>query len=694
MKPENELSRKIAELESRIEALSVSEIRLKRAEIASKSGNWELHLDTGRIVGSEGAMKIYGLDDQDFDYKIIKGFPLPEYRTILDNALKDLIERDIPYEVKFKIKNAKTGKIIDLRSTAFYDKSRRTVFGIMVDITSQVENEELLRKSNERLTSLLQTSIGLLEVSDKKNILTNILEAAISLIHLDTAAVYSIKGTSIYLESTIPPLADDFPSEFRKAEIKDHSHINKSLDIKAPLYIEDILEEPLTEQEKVIISARDLRSVLYIPLIAGGMNYGILILASSGRLYRFTESDINLCRTFSNIATVALENSMLVSTLESAKEKAEESDRLKTAFIHNISHEIRTPLNAIIGFSDFLCREDLCPEEKNYFSAIINNSTGQLLDIINDLFNVSQLEAGLVLLNEKEFDLHHVLNNIESKYKELASFAGLNFRISLLNIPEGSFRIVSDEVKLYQSLCNLLNNSLKFTASGEIELRCENNGSSLRFTVKDTGIGIPESEHQKIFERFYQVNKSVSRVYPGAGLGLTISYEYVKILGGKLKVESEPEKGSTFHFEIPLKQSTVEAREDKVEKEVDRYTILSARTILVAEDEKSNYQLLEMLLKNANVNLIHAETGAEAVDLCKSDLKIDLVLMDMKMPVMDGYEATSIISKLRPGLPIVAQTAYAEGNDRSKAMAAGCCDLLAKPFNRTQLYDIITRNLT
>lgn len=530
-----------------------SESRLRRAEIASGSGNWEIHLDTAKMYGSEGALRLYGLRKAEMDYEDIKGIPLPEYRTSLDKALKELISENKPYNIEFKIQNGETGKIIDLHSTAEYDSKSRKVFGIIKDITHQKASEEQIRRKSQHLATLLEITMELLEKADRRLVLKNILEGAKRLVGLESGAIYSVTDSSILLESTIPPLPDNFPDEFRKALLINHPHIAKALKMCTPFIIPDITAVSLTPEESVIVSQRDMRTLMFIPLIASGHSYGIIVLGTLGRTHNFEEYEISLCRTISNIASLALENSILITNLKSARDKAEESDKLKTAFLHNISHEIRTPLNAIIGFTGLLDQPDLDDSDKKKFIEIIHHSNNQLLSIINDIFNVSHIEAGQVLLKEDITDIRLVLNNIYNQFHPETEKKGLDFKLDLNNFREDGNIITTDEGKLIQILSNLISNAIKFTAKGHIILGCTKENQTLKFYVEDTGIGIPESERIKIFERFYQVDKSVSRVYSGAGLGLSISDAYVRLLGGSIKLDSVPGKGSLFSFEIPYK---------------------------------------------------------------------------------------------------------------------------------------------
>ncbi|MFN8240208.1 MAG: histidine kinase dimerization/phospho-acceptor domain-containing protein, partial [Bacteroidales bacterium] len=352
-------------------ALKQSENRLLRAELASGSGNWELHLETGEMLGSEGACKLYGIDSPIADFNIVREIPLPECRQKLDTALNELIRDGKPYNLEFQIKNRKTGEIRDLHSLAEYDPVSRIVFGVIHDITERKKNEDIINKRSRDMTTLLEMSMELLETLDRKQLLKRIIESSIRLMGLDSGAIYSISGEKLYLEATLPPLPGDMPEILRHTTLDKHPHIARAVLDKTQEMIFDARDTILSEEEKIVIISRNLRSLLYIPLIVSKQARGILILGTVDRLHFFDENEIGLSRTMSGLASLALENAILFENLVSAKEKAEESDRLKTAFLQNISHEIRTPLNAIIGFSNFLNQPGLSELERNQFTEII-----------------------------------------------------------------------------------------------------------------------------------------------------------------------------------------------------------------------------------------------------------------------------------------------------------------------------------
>ena len=376
--------------------------------------------------------------------------------------------------------------------------------------------------------------------------------------------------------------------------------------------------------------------------------------------------------------------------LEEAKARAEQSDRLKTAFLHNISHEIRTPMNSIIGFSSMLGDADNSAEDEKSFIQTIRDGCNQLLSIINDIVDISSIEANIIKKNIGPVNINDVLFSLHKQFKLKAEEQNDLLKISPGLINEMAV-IQTDNTKFIQILSNLINNALKFTKDGQVEFGYMVNEDMAEFFVSDTGIGIPEDHHLKIFNVFYQVESSLSRYHSGTGLGLAISKAYTELLGGKIWVDSEPGKGSEFHFTLPFKPPVEPGKEKSSLTETLDLEMTSAITILVAEDDDNNFNLIKHQLSGPHIKFLRAKDGEEAVSICKGKVKISLILMDIKMPLMDGYKATQEILKIRPGIPIIAQTAFVA--DREKALISGCVDFISKPFKKEELITVIKRNI-
>jgi len=380
----------------------------------------------------------------------------------------------------------------------------------------------------------------------------------------------------------------------------------------------------------------------------------------------------------------------MITELKSAKDKAEESDRLKSAFLANMSHEIRTPMNGIIGFMDLLQEPDLESELRAEYIGIVKSSGERLLSTINDIIDISKIESGQAVVNYTRTNINQLIDRLYKFFRYEAEEKGLDFSIEQM-LDDDLAWVSSDHVKLESILTNLIKNALKFTRMGSVKLSCRlMDDSMLEFRITDTGKGIPPDRLQSIFERFVQADVSYSRDYEGSGLGLSICKAYAGMMGGDITVESEEGKGSVFIFTLPHLPADKEyVRHDKIHESAPETS--AGDLILVAEDDDISYYYLNKLLAGRQVKLIRALNGEEAVLQCRENPHISLVLMDIKMPLLDGYEATRQILEIRKELPVIALTAYAFEEDRLKALASGCVDYLSKPLKRDMFLALIDR---
>ncbi|PKV50409.1 two-component system sensor histidine kinase EvgS [Aquimarina sp. MAR_2010_214] len=378
--------------------------------------------------------------------------------------------------------------------------------------------------------------------------------------------------------------------------------------------------------------------------------------------------------------------------LNIAKERAEESNKLKTAFIHNISHEVRTPMNGIIGFSELLNDPEITPNQQKEYSKIIIDSSNQLINIIDDIIEISKLETNQVEVRFEEINLNEVLQFLFSSFQSKA--ISKNIAIHLNNkLTDDQSIILMDKLKINKILQNLIDNAIKFTTKGMIEISCEIEGDSLIITIRDTGIGIKPKDQELIFRNFSQSEKEVTKSYDGLGLGLSIAQKNAKLIGGDISFASMVNKGSIFTLTVPYHPIVTPQVDNHLAKEKTQ-DIPIKQVILIVEDGDVNFLFLKtVLLKMKGYKFVihRAENGKEAVDICKKNDYIDLVLMDIRMPIMDGYTATKRIKKLRPRLPIIAQTAYSTEDDIQKALDAGCDDFVSKPVDRKILKPIINK---
>ena len=371
--------------------------------------------------------------------------------------------------------------------------------------------------------------------------------------------------------------------------------------------------------------------------------------------------------------------------LSFAKAKVEESGQLKTAFLQNMSHEIRTPMNAIIGFTGFLDNPDLSMEKRKSFTSIIQNSTNQLLSIITDILSISSIETKQEKASIEKVCINNIIVDLLAIFKTQAHTHNISL-YAKQQLTDIQSNIYTDNTKVTQILTNLITNALKFTHEGFIEFGYNFKNEYLEFYVKDTGIGIKTEMQEKIFERFRQAHDNINKQYGGTGLGLAISKAFAELLGGTIWVHSELERGSTFYFTIPYKPvyeiNKTNFQTDQAENKI---------TILIAEDEEYNFLYLEELLNNTDIQIIHTKDGKETVEYCRQNPIIDLILMDIKMPIMTGHEAAKQIKDFRPDLIIIAQSAYALEHERVKYSGTAFDDYITKPINKDKLKQILTK---
>ena len=375
--------------------------------------------------------------------------------------------------------------------------------------------------------------------------------------------------------------------------------------------------------------------------------------------------------------------------LEKAKAKAEESDRLKTAFLQNMSHEIRTPMNGIMGFAELLSNPDLSDDERQSYINIVTKSGDRMLNTFNDLTEVSMIETGNVKLHFSTINLNGEFGDLYADYNDEARRKTLTLTF-YSDLPDNEANIYTDREKLSAILSHLIKNAIKYTTDGTITFGYRKKDEWLEFYVEDHGVGIPPERQQAVFDKFTQADIEDKNALEGSGLGLTVAKAYVEMLGGTIWMKSVENEGSTFYFTIPFKTSG-----EAVGSKHNRHHSVLARKpkILIAEDEPYTKDYLTIILQNMCSEILYADNGLDAVTTCRKNQDIDLVLMDIKMPQMNGYDATREIRKFNKDIVIIAQTAYALSSDREKALEAGCNDYISKPINRDALVTMIEDKL-
>jgi PAS domain S-box-containing protein len=631
------------------EELQKSEMRLQKAQAIAHVGNWELDLSKGTMWGSDEALRIYGLNQEthEIPFEFAKKVPLPGFRSMLDEALDRLLKYNEPYDLEFKLKRENDGEIKWVHSKAELifetDGEQVKVAGVLQDITDRKNSEEAVKHERRTLRTLIDNLPNQIYVKDKecRKMIAN---------KADVENIGKTKESEVLGKTDI----ELFPGHIGERGYADDNKIIRT-------------GKPIFDLEEEFINAEGIKRWLLttkIPLRDKDGN--IIGLVGIGH-------DIT-------------ERKEIVEELIRAKEKAEESDKLKTAFLHNISHEIRTPMNAIVGFSALLGEPEVDEKTRKSYIEVIMQSSNHLLSIITDIVDISNIEANLIKTYKNEVPINTTIKSLFNQFIPKAAEKKIDM-IWEPGLSDYDALILTDKSKLSQIISNLISNAIKFTDKGTIKIGYKLVENFLEFCVSDTGIGISPEHHARIFDRFYQVSNAMERLYEGTGLGLAISKAYIEHLGGKIWLSSEQGKGTSFFFTIPYEKQ-VATNLPVTEKGVpDSYVFNVKKVILVAEDIESNFKLIRYFLSGSNVEVLHAYNGKEAVERCLSTGKIDLILMDIKMPVMDGYTAVKLIREKNTSVPIIAQTAYVD--DKEKAIECGCSGFISKPFDKKSLFKVL-----
>lgn len=450
----------------------------------------------------------------------------------------------------------------------------------------------------------------------------------------------------------------------------------------------------LTEKDaglKEILLAQGIKSILTIPLLSGKNCIGFVGFDSVKSKKIYTKKEEDLLHVFSNMLVNVSERKKVEENLNEALEKAQESDRLKSAFLANMSHEIRTPMSGILGFTNLLKKPELSGDKKKKYIDIIEKSGKRMLSTINDIIDISRIESGQVEIVNTDFCINEILEELFIFFKQEAEAKGINLQYKS-TLSNTDALIISDAHKLEGILTNLIKNGIKFTEKGSVtfgyQLKEINQQQYLEFYVSDTGIGIPENRIDAIFNRFEQADIEDKMALEGSGLGLSISKSYLEMLGGSISVVSKINEGSTFTFSIPYIKQSPKAKNSTI-KAKEQEAIFKNLLVIIAEDDSTNTLVFKAMLEDYFGKVLYASNGEETIELCKKHPNVDLILMDIKMPKTNGYDATRAIRKFNKKVVIIAQTAYGLTGDREKALQVGCNDYIGKPIIKDDILEII-----
>ena len=595
------------------------------------------------------------------------------------------------YEFQILTKNGEI-KDVEVSTVQIGKEGDVIIMGIMKDITNRRNMEREIAHRSQLQTILTNLGASFINIQPQ-NIDREINEALAVMgkfSQVDRAYIFSYNFEKDTMSNTYEWCSDDTKPEIDNLKDLPNSLVpqwvnaHKRGDV---IHIPRVNELPDNDNVRAILEEQGVKSAITIPMVYQTECLGFVGFDSVKSEKDWRESEFSLLKLFADLLVNVQVKIRYQQSLKMAKEKAEESDRLKSAFLSNMSHEIRTPMNAICGFSNLLLNRSINDDEKEEFVQMINVNSQQLLSIINDIIDVSKIEAGQVTVANADFALNDLLKDIQLMFRQTVKLKGLELKVTF-GLPNEQSKIISDELKIKQVLSNLIYNAIKFTKKGFIDVGYRLTEGFIELYVKDTGIGINSDHFDRIFERFQQVENASTESRTGTGLGLPICKAYIELLGGKIWLTSTLGEGSTFFFTIPFIPS--ETQVYHIERpENDGYNWVS-KNILIAEDDTTNYMYLRELVSPTRATVFRAKNGKEVIDACTS-MHFDLILMDMKMPIMDGFEATKILRSKGNQLPIIAQTAYAFSEDKQKAIESGCNDYISKPIRQVELLWLIAK---
>jgi len=630
---------------------------LERAQSIAKIGSWQHSFLEGRnyfskeftrIFNSSSSYKIYNIVTD-----IIRKKDIIKFQAFYDDVFIEKKNTSCEFKI---ITEEGVHKTISASAEIEYNEDGIpvNVLGIFQDITEIKTALEAEKTSELKIQNILQASPNAIIVSDMKE---NILEWN--------------KATSILFG-------------FTKSSLKKLKN--------SQLFTISSYEKFTTNLTQLIFNSTLLKNQVYQMRHATGSSFSAEVsVGVINDKYSAPEYTVTIIKDIT-------ERELYENQLKEAKEAAESADKLKSAFLANMSHEIRTPMNAIIGFSNILSDPDLLQEEREEYINYITSSSVSLMTLIDDIIDISKIESGEINIKKSVTNVPDLLSDVLASVNEQkVSLGKADLPIEIAGT-EKNYTIETDEVRLKQVLINLLNNAIKFTDTGLIQFGCTqkeyNYKPVLEFFVKDTGIGIEEKNLKSIFTRFTKIsNINAETLHRGTGLGLAISRKLIQLMGGAIWAESKYGIGSNFKFTIPLTQNTYhnQLRHEENENGTAKDFDWRGKVILIAEDELTNFQYLNAILRKAKPTILWAKDGSEALEYCKASSDINIVLMDIQMPTLNGYEATVEIKGIHPNLPIIAQTAFAMAGQKDKILEVGFDDYISKPINRKKLLSMIDK---
>jgi PAS domain S-box-containing protein len=665
--------------------LNASEIPYQRLFETAKDGILILDFETGNIIGANPVVfKLLDLPFLEIKGKNLWEIGLFRNKEELELAIIEL--KTIGY-VRFDDLSIqhRNGKITEVEfvSNGYSENKVKKIQCSIRDITERKIIEKELIASENKFRVILENSADAIFVADENGKYLYSNKAVTDLLGYSTEEMQ---------QKSIKDLAP-------KNKIREYFNIFKEARDKGKLFTElELMKKDgnpipadfnavLLPDGMVYISCRDISNRIKTEFTT----------KESEQFFKALNTDYFNLNKENAALNIELKKSInhiqhIRKDLNLAKAKVEEAVQLKSAFLSNISHELRTPVNAIMGFSAFLLEPELNKEKLNEYVHIINLNSKQLLSNISDIIDISKIETGQFTTESELVTINKLMKDLSLTYRKLVDYK----KVRLIYSPESPndlSQIKTDGNRIRQIICNLLNNALKYTHAGEIEFGYRIKRKFIEFYVRDTGIGIATEDQDAIFQLFRQLDETKKRQNDGNGLGLPVSKALIEKLGGTISVKSEPGKGSMFIFTIPYEYE-IETNATTTKTSESKEYNWEDKTILIVEDEVYNHAYIEKLLSDTDAKLLNAWDGKMALELVKTHPEISVVIMDIKMPVMDGNESMQMIKKFRPKLPVVAQTAYAYGYDSKKGLEAGFDNFLIKPIESNLFKRVINSYLS
>jgi len=650
-----------------------------------------------------GCNQLLGYADEDFVNKKISWPDLihPDDRQRVLELGRTISKNPVSTMQEYRLITAdKNIKWVSDRKTSFFDHGNFAgIDGIVFDITEQKKNEEELLRKDILIQASAKVSQLLLANKPVENVVMEALGIIGRTTNHDRVYVFEFHNhpdtNDILMSQRFEWAKSGISAQIDNPDLQNidvmtvtprwYDLLSRGISV-----IGNVKDFPESEQGPLL--EQDIVSVLVMPITIEGNCWGFVGIDNCHSEENWSDADNSILTATSSAIGMAIIKDRQKSELIKAKENAEESDRLKTAFLQNISHEIRTPMNGIVGFVSLLEETEFTDKERKTFSDYIKISSDRMLNTFNNIIDISKIETGLVRPTFSKTNINKLIDNLIPAFYYEADSKGLKL-VHSKTLSDEEVTINTDFEKLEAVFTNLIKNAIKYTNTGLVELSYKKVNNEIEFYIKDTGIGIPENRLNAIFERFIQADISVTRPYDGTGLGLTIVKSYVEMLGGTIKVSSVVGVGSTFSFTLPINQTITKIAVKKKTSAIQKTLNPKKISILVVEDDAINLLYFKALLRKHAETIIIAHNGQEAIAQLKNNPQIDMILMDMKMPILNGYETTLQIRKFNTDVKIIAQSAFTFDGDREKALLAGCDDYISKPIRKEDLIIMIEKHL-